>query len=127
MSQIKRQWCAMLAKLVAPMEPEKAARAFVDMLPMLPADETLYNRQTLDDAATCERKTAVPNFADLARVLGRAGLNRLPANVRMGYTPPEKLLETPRDTPEEIAACIARNRPIIDQLRAEAAAEKRKW
>ncbi|MDE2458600.1 MAG: hypothetical protein KGL20_05125, partial [Rhodospirillales bacterium] len=49
----------------------------------------LYNRATLDEAATCERKTAVPTFADISRVLGLAAQARLPANVRMGYTRPQ--------------------------------------
>lgn len=124
MSQTKRQWCAMLAKLVAPMDPETAARAFVDMLPMLPADDTLYTRATLDAAATCERKTAVPAFADISTVLGRAAKARLPADVRMGWKPALPAPEFHRESPEEIEACRARNRAIIDQMRAEAAASR---
>ena len=111
----------MLAKLVAPMEPERAARAFADMLPMLPVDDTLYNRQTLDAAATCERKTAVPNYADLSRVLGRAGLERLPVAVRMGYKPPAPLLEPPRTTPEDYEAVRAMVRALTAELKAKAA------
>lgn len=88
-SQNKRQWCAVLAKLVAPMAPETAVRAFVDMLPMLPPDDTLYNRQTLEDVATCTRRTAVPTYADLSAVLRKAAYDRLPATVRMGYVPPK--------------------------------------
>lgn len=122
MSQTKRQWCALLAKLVAPMEPERAARAFVDMLPMLPADDTLYNRQTLDAAATCERKSAVPNYADLSKVLGRAGLERLPVRVRMGYKPPVPLLEPPRATKEEREAVSAMVRALTAEFKAKSAA-----
>lgn len=124
MSQTKRQWCAMLAKLVAPMEPERAARAFVDMLPMLPADDSLYNRQTLDDAATCERKTAVPTYADLSKVLGRAGLARLPAPVRMGYKPPAPMLEPPRASPEDYEQVSAIVRALTAELKAKAAARQ---
>ncbi len=89
MSRVRREWCAMLAKLVAPMDAERAAKAFVDMLPMLPPDDTLYTRATLDEAATCDRKTAVPTFADISRVLGHAAKARLPADVRMGYANPQ--------------------------------------
>lgn len=118
MSQIRRQWCAMLAKLVVPMDAERAAKAFVDMLPMLPVDDTLYTRATLDAAATCERKTAVPTYADLTNVLGCAAKDRLSVSVRMGYKPPEKLLESPRETLAEREATIARLRPEIARLRA---------
>lgn len=122
--QIRRQWCAMLAKLVAPIDPETAAKAFADMLPMLPADATLYTRQTLDAAATCERKTAVPTFADISGVLGRAAKDRLPASVRMGYKPALPMPEFQQESPEEIEACIARNRAVLDQMRAEAATRR---
>ena len=124
MSQIRRQWCAMLAKLVAPMDAETAARAFVDMLPLLPADETLYTRRTLEAAATCPRRTAVPTYEDIAATLGRAGLARLPASVRMGYKPPEKLLETPRETAAAREAAIARHQPALARFRAEAVAKR---
>ena len=124
MSQIKRQWCAMLAKLVAPMEPERAARAFVDMLPMLPVDDAVYNRQTLDAAATCERRTAVPTYADLSKVLGRAGLERLPVSVRMGAKPSAPMLEPPRATAEERAAVSAMVRALTAELKAKFAARQ---
>lgn len=116
MSRVRREWCAMLAKLVAPMDAERAAKAFVDMLPMLPADGALYNRATLDEAATCERKTAVPTFADISRVLGLAAQARLPANVRMGYTPPPPPPSTAqRATPEE----LERAAEIVELLKSE--------
>lgn len=124
MSVVRRQWCAMLAKLVAPMEPEIAARAFVDMLPLLPTDDALYTRATLEAAACCERRTAVPNFADLAKVLGRAGLERLPVTVRMGYQPPQPLLEAPCETPAAREAAIARNQPALAALKAAALAKR---
>lgn len=118
MSQVKRQWCAMLAKLVAPMEPELAARAFVDMLPLLPADDSLYTRATLEATARCERRTTVPTYADISAVLGRAARERLPVAVRMGYTPCVPLLEVPRESLAVREACIARNRPAIEALRS---------
>lgn len=121
MSQIKCQWCAMLAKLVAPMEPERAARAFVDMLPLLPADETLYNRATLEQAATCERKTAVPNYADISKVLGNASKQKLPAHIRMGYKPPVLSLAPPKPTEEECEAVSALVKAITAELKAKAA------
>lgn len=124
MSVVRRQWCAMLAKLVAPMEPEIAARAFVDMLPLLPTDDTLYTRATLDAAACCDRRTAVPNFTDVSRVLGRAGLERLPVAVRMGYRPPQPLLVAPCETLAEREAAIARNQPALAALKAGAAAKR---
>lgn len=125
MSQIRRQWCAMLAKLVAPMDAETAARAFVDMLPMLPADETLYTRRTLESAATCARRTAVPTYEDIANTLGRAGVARLPVSVRMGYKPPETLLEAPRETAAEREATLARHQSALAQFRAAAVAKRR--
>lgn len=120
MSRVRREWCAMLAKLVAPMEPETAARAFADMLPMLPPDEALYTRQTLDAVATCDRRTAVPTYADISRVLGEASKARLPASVRMGYTPPAwPALGSDAGSPsqaERDAAC-ARSQAVKAELR----------
>lgn len=124
MSQIQRQWCAMLAKLVAPMAPESAARAFVDMLPLLPADDTLYTRATLEATACCERRTAVPIFADISAVLGRAAKDRLPVAVRMGYKPCPPLLEVERESLAVREACLARNRASIEALAAKAGAAK---
>lgn len=124
MSQTRRQWCAMLAKLVAPMDPETAARAFVDMLPMLPADDMLYTRATLDAAATCERKTAVPAYADLSRVLGRAAKDRLPVAVRMGYKPALPRVQIPPPTQAERDYVAALAKEVIAELKAKSAAEK---
>lgn len=124
MSQIKRQWCAMLAKLVAPMEPERAARAFVDMLPLLPEDETLYNRATLEQAATCERKTAVPNYADLSKVLGNYGKQRLPAHIRMGYKPPmisHSVLPPTQQERDEVRALV---KALTAELKAKHATRR---
>lgn len=114
----KRQWCAMLAKLVAPMDAERAAAAFVDMLPMLPTDDALYTRQTLDSVATCDRRTSVPNFADIARVLGEAAKARMPANVRMGYTPPSwPALDDLSESDEARAEAADRAQAVISELR----------
>jgi hypothetical protein len=116
-TKTKREWCAMLAKLVAPMEPERAAVAFIDMLPMLPPDDALYTRQTLDRAATCDRKTSVPTFADLSRVLGEAAKERLPANVRMGYVPPKwPQIESAAPTDEDREAACYRAQAVKAEL-----------
>lgn len=127
MSQTRRQWCAMLAKLVAPMDPETAARAFVDMLPMLPPDDTLYTRATLDDAATCTRRTAVPTYEDLSRVLGRAAKARLPVAVRMGYKPAAPMLDAPRPTQAERDYVAALVKALSAELKAKAEAEKQRY
>ncbi|MDE3023486.1 MAG: hypothetical protein KGI54_16830 [Pseudomonadota bacterium] len=123
----KREWCAMLAKLTSPMDPETAARAFVDMLPMLPPDDTLYTRQTLDAAATCDRRTSVPTFADISRVLGEAQRASLPYDARNGYTGPQFPALAPAKpmTPEErkqTAAVVAQK---VAALKAEMARDCR--
>lgn len=124
MTQTKRQWCAMLAKLVAPMDPETAAKAFVDMLPLLPLDDTLYTRATLEAAATCERKTAVPNYADLSRVLGRAAKERLPVAVRMGYKPALSQQNAKRPTKSECDYVAALAKSLVAELKAKQTPEK---
>lgn len=70
MSEAKRKWCAMLAKLTAPMDPAEAAKAFVNMLPMLPGDDAAYNRDTLEAAAIRQKgDPAIPNFDMMQRAL----------------------------------------------------------
>lgn len=116
----------MLAKLVAPMDPERAARAYVDMLPMLPEDDELYNRATLHEAATCDRKTAVPNYADLSRVLGKESISRLPVRLRMGYKQPERLAETRYTTAQDKEAVALLVKALIAELKAKSIALKQK-
>lgn len=69
MSEIKRQWCAMLAKLVAPMDAARAAAAFVAMLPVLPPDDACYSTEAALRIARADRRTSVPLFADIEKGL----------------------------------------------------------
>ena len=122
-TQTKLQWCAMLAKLVSPMEPERAAKAFVDMLPLLPGDDDLYTRSALERAAKIERKTAVPGFADVDAALSAEWRERLPVRLRMGgdYFPTLPAPNSPdQRTPEEIAHVQAK----VTALKAEMASAR---
>ena len=60
----RQQWTAMLAKLVAPMEATRAAKALTDMLPML-ADfpDAAFCLDSLDHVAT--KRTSPPSYGDL--------------------------------------------------------------
>lgn len=69
MSEAKRKWCSVLAKLVAPLDAERAVKAFVAMLPMLPEDDRLFTDRAARNIAVGERRTAVPTFEDLERAL----------------------------------------------------------
>ncbi len=84
-SKLKRQWCVMLAKLVAPMDAQAAAAAFIDILPMLAPDDSFYNRTTLENAARrAPGDTAIPNYDRLARVFSDWRKDQLPVHIRMG-------------------------------------------
>jgi hypothetical protein len=97
-SKLKREWCAMLAKLTSPMDPATATAAFVDMLSVLYFPDQAFNRETLEAAARrAQGDTAVPNFDKISRALGewtsarRPVAQRLGANpdtVRVGHEPP---------------------------------------
>ncbi len=65
MSEKKRRWCAILAKLVAPMDAARAAAAFADMLPALPDDDNLFSVEAACRVARKERRTALPTFREL--------------------------------------------------------------
>ncbi len=100
-SPTKLQWCSMLAKLVAPMDAERAAKAFVDMLPLLPADDDRYTRRALERAAKIDRKTAVPTFDDIDRAFAAEWKDALPAHQRLGGAPGALRIEHRRAEPTE--------------------------
>lgn len=101
-SKIQRQWCALLAKLVAPMDAQAACAAFIDMLPMLPIGDEAYNRSTLESAARrAQGDTAIPNYDRLARVFAEWRRQALPAHVRMGGSPESPRLSAPSYEPTE--------------------------
>lgn len=119
-SPTKLSWCAMLSKLVAPMDPERAAKAFADMLPMLPEDDDLYTRSALERAAKIDRKTAVPTFEDLSAALAEEWRGRLPVAIRMGASPAPALpTPTPREPTDAEAAHVTRR---VDEAKAILAA-----
>lgn len=107
MSQTKLQWCAMLAKLVAPMDTERAAKAFADMLPMLPAEDQRYTRSALERAAKIDRKTAVPTFDDLTRAFAEDWKANLPAAQRLGANPGLPRLPEPERKPPSAEECAS--------------------
>ena len=99
------RWCAMLAKLTAPMDSERAAQAFTYMLPMLPKDDAAYNKDTLEQAARRNPgDAAVPNYDRLARVFSDWRKANLPVQLRMGGSIPVAQLIAPKKqvTQEEI-------------------------
>lgn len=63
-SKHRRQWCAMLSKLVAPMDATTATKALVEMLPML-ADvaDGAFTAGSLDAVAGAVRR--VPTYSEL--------------------------------------------------------------
>lgn len=123
----RRQWCAVLAKLVSPMDAHRAAAAFVDMLPMLSADERYYTPDTAKRVAKAERKTSIPTFGDIEAVFAEIYRERLPYSVRTGGSASigvavERIsgTVTPSRTPEEIQAVRAQ----VAALKAEFAAAR---
>ena len=64
----RRKWCVMLAKLVRPMDPEAAASALIDMLPLLESvpDECFCRRSLQHVASVCRR---MPTFGELQDAL----------------------------------------------------------
>lgn len=117
-TETQRSWCAMLAKLTAPMNAPDAAQAFVAMLPMLPKEDSAYNRNTLERAARRDPgDTAIPNYDRLARVFADWRRENLPVQVRMGGEVPVAQLIAPKveRTPAECAR--------VDQQVAELKAE----
>ena len=66
----RQQWVAMLAKLVAPMDATRAAKALADMLPML-ADfpDAAFCLDSLDAVAT--KRTSPPSYAELRSDLAK--------------------------------------------------------
>jgi hypothetical protein len=66
----RQQWVAMLAKLVAPMDATRAAKALADMLPML-ADfpDAAFCLDSLNAVAT--KRSAPPSYADLRSDLAK--------------------------------------------------------
>lgn len=61
-------WAAMLAKLVAPMEAERAAKALADMLPMLNLPREAFTIESLRAIAQEGRKVSAGEYAPLTRV-----------------------------------------------------------
>lgn len=109
----------MLAKLVAPMDPETACTAFLAMMPMLPANDEAYNRTTLENAARRETgDAAIPNFDKLMRVFGEWRRDNMPAHVRMGGSAPIAQIVESRVQPtqEEIAAVQAKAAALKAEL-----------
>ena len=121
MSDTKRKWCAMLAKLTAPMHPEEAAKGFVNMLPMLPEDDAAFNRDTLERAARRELgDPAVPNFDTISRAFAKWNRDNRPAAQQLGANPEVLRIAkaiTPREpiSPEESAAIDVQ----IEAMKAE--------
>lgn len=119
-TKIQRAWCAMLAKMVAPMDASAACAAFIDMLPMLPPEDAAYNCTTLERAARREPgDTAIPNYDRLARSFGQWRRDNLPAHVRMGGSMTVKQVIEQRvpPTPEEIVEVRAKAAAIRSETR----------
>ena len=110
MSDHKRQWCAMLAKLTSPMASETAVQSFIAMLPLLPQSDAAFNRTTLEMAARREAgDPAVPNFDTINRAFGRWHRDNLPVQQRMGANPEMPRIEAdgPRAPTQAEAAHVA--------------------
>lgn len=77
----RRMWCAMLAKLVAPMDAERAAAALVAMLPMLKGfPDGVFTEGSVHTVCTSGRAQAdgshgplsrTPTYGELEAALGR--------------------------------------------------------
>lgn len=126
MTRIKREWCAMLAKLTAPVHAEAAVKAFIDMLPLLPQDDAAYNRDTLELAARRELgDPAIPNYDVLSRAFGKWHRGNRPIEHRQGADPVVQgityaLPDLRPPSPEECAEVAAK----VAALKAEFGAKQ---
>lgn len=118
----RRQWCAMVAKLVYPVDPARCGAALVGYLPML---EDLPNEAfgpgSIEAVAMAERRMAFPSFDEVAKPLRAWWRDNRPASQRFPALAPAR--EEPRTppTPEEIAYVEAR----VAEARAICAANRK--
>jgi hypothetical protein len=108
----RRQWMAMLAKMVCPMDAANATKALCDMLPMMvQTEEGYFSAQSL--AFVAGRSKRVPTFAELKGHFGAWWLENLPDSERTKSEYPRLEAPEPRRAPtdaeKEIAADLVRN------------------
>jgi hypothetical protein len=107
----RRQWLAMLAKLVAPMDAANATKALCDMLPMLAGfDEAVFTTQSLEHVAGAVKRT--PSYGELRLHLGnwwrdnRSAAARLASEWTALPSPPKRAGPTPEEC-EAVADVVA--------------------
>ena len=61
--QVRRQWCAAVAKLVYPLDPERCVKTLVGYLPMLrDLPDAAFSPASAEEVALHDRRMAFPSF-----------------------------------------------------------------
>lgn len=103
----KPMWVAMLAKMVAPMDSERASQAITAMLPMLSLPPEAFTIESVKEVCQSGRisglgehgpLTRVPTFIELEKALGRWWARKVELElVRAAPTPRARLAAPPQE------------------------------
>ena len=119
----RRQWCAMVAKLVYPVDPARCGAALVGYLPLLrDLPDEAFNAHSVEAVALADRRMAFPSYDEVAKPLrawwrdNRPAEQRFPALTRAREEPrrpptPEEVAYVEARVKEALAICAANRRP----------------
>jgi hypothetical protein len=101
-------WAAMLAKMVAPMDAERAAKAIMGMVPMLAFPDQAFTPESVREVCASGQirgdyhgpLSRVPTFGELETALGRWWAKRRELELLDAPTPRPKL-PAPKKSPTE--------------------------
>lgn len=113
MSDIREKWLVLLAKLVTPHDPVRAAEAMLVYLPwLMPLPPEAFCRASLEAVALAERRLMIPDLAEVLHPLRKWWAENKPPAARLVLpSAPE-----PRRVSEEERAAVAEQ---MAALRAE--------
>lgn len=120
----KQMWVAMLAKMVAPMDSERASQAITALLPMLSLPPEAFTIESIKEMCQSGRisglgehgpLTRVPTFIELEKALGRWWAKKVELELlRAAPTPRARLAAPPQENgPTEQAVQY-----VADKVRA---------
>lgn len=123
----KAVWAAMLARLVAPMDHERAAQGIAAMMPMLTLPDAVFTPESVRAVCSTGRQlgewqygplTRVPTFGELETALGRWWAKRQELELlRAAPTPRAALPVPPKEgpTPEVVQQVADRIRAFVGE------------
>lgn len=116
----RRMWVAILAKLVSPMDPERAAAGLAAMLPMLAGyPDAMFCQDSAHAICTTGRvlsqgvygpMTRVPTYGEVQDALGRWWRNKgefVPVPPSAGFLPAPEAEERTPEAIEQVRALVA--------------------